>query len=260
MADEDLKPPCNGSEPTSPPHPESRSVGDVDSQGSSQTPSCQTELESAIEWRDNLNGPLPSIHDLLQPSGVTHRPVSWKGPLLPGTSSIRYSTLTVSSQIQQYTPVDTVHTVGSGSRATTPQTEDIPLGCGPVRGPTQERQHTFGFIRVSAFGFTPKARNKNEGGRPQIKYTISLPTDEASRRQLRPTLKLDVTDRILRADSVALRERKRQHRFAKLKHSKDCAVHFPDWEGVTTEEDRLASCEKIAKELSKVVVARFDEC
>lgn len=260
MADEDLKPPCNGSEPTSPPHPESRSVGDVDSQGSSQTPSCQTDSEGAIEWRDNLNGPLPSIHDLLQPNGVSHRPVSWKGPLLPGTSSEKHSTLPVSSQIGQYTPVDTVHIVGSGSRATTTQTEDMPLGCGPVRSLTKERQHTFGFIRVSAFGLTPKARNKYEGFSTQVKYTVSLPTAEGRRLLLRPTLKMDVTDKILRADSVTLREKKRQDRFERLMRSKDCAVHFPDWEGVTTEVARRASCEKIAKEFSKLDVVRFDEC
>jgi hypothetical protein len=122
-------------------------------------------------------------------------------------------------------------------------------------------QLSFGDVRLSALRYEAKASKPTYSDSMQTIYSISCPPAGNGRRVIFKTpLRMGEEDRVLRTDSPATQEDKREQRFARLKVTRACAHHFPNWEGATLSATRRASCERIAKELSKLVVCDFDEC
>lgn len=246
------------------------------SHDSRQNLSQQTVSVAPTSPSGTVDGQLPPINQLLQIPDANNytlpRPSgSDDGSNVSDWSEGEYPELKVTPQGKQSTANTMPYPQGSVSIASTPNTgagaQTPSIVYTTARGTFNQRKHTFCGAELSALKYIPKASEGDPNPGTQIMYSISylLPVGRRVHGKAKVTRKtplknMDEDDKVLLADDPQAREMKRQDRYERLKKTTLCTVHFPNWEGATSSADRQMSREKVARELSKLVVWEFDEC
>lgn len=76
---------------------------------------------------------------------------------------------------------------------------------------------------------------------------------------LRANLTRYPSDKILKTDSKAEKQRRIEFRALRLEDSKPCYETFPQSKGLTDPQERKESCVKVAWALAKLPIVGFDE-